>query len=330
MISPFSDLSLLETSSRTASPGLLAAIGICGRIAADLGVAVTRTSSIQAHEPGSVFLSYGKRILRLPDIDSSKVETELKQTDVLVSDAALKLNEDAKPRLVHVIVSMGAVGTDDKGQSEFTIEAQAGLLEMVGDPDRAPLRLGGHKTAYAAGIAAFTGLVSALCQTPLAEGPREVRVSLLETAVWLNWKGLAMARDSGNPPTRAGTNGEWPVLSCKDGYVVVVHRPQEWKQLLNIVQDPAISEDRFQTAAGRRKHRSDLNAILAKHFALLTRADIHALSLRSKLPFGAVSEPNDLKRDPQMTARAVLKDISVNGVSLQVPRLPVIWHEAVS
>ena len=46
--------------------------------------------------------------------------------------------------------------------SEFTILALGGLLHMVGEPERKPLRLGGHQASYAAGLTAFTGLTAAL------------------------------------------------------------------------------------------------------------------------------------------------------------------------
>ena len=41
--------------------------------------------------------------------------------------------------------------------SEFTLLALSGLLHMVGEPERKPLRLGGHQASYAAGLTAFTG-----------------------------------------------------------------------------------------------------------------------------------------------------------------------------
>src|SRR3546814_17646150 len=44
------------------------------------------------------------------------------------------------------------------------ILAIEGLLDIIGDPTREPLKLGGHQCAYTAGLAAFTGLVAALAR----------------------------------------------------------------------------------------------------------------------------------------------------------------------
>ena len=46
--------------------------------------------------------------------------------------------------------------------SELAIQALGGLMHMVGEPERKPLKLGGHQASYAAGLTAFTGLTAAL------------------------------------------------------------------------------------------------------------------------------------------------------------------------
>jgi crotonobetainyl-CoA:carnitine CoA-transferase CaiB-like acyl-CoA transferase len=148
----------------------------------------------------------------------------------------------------------------------------------------------------------------------------------LETAIWLNWKSLAVVQRTGVAPKRAGPNAEWPVLPCADGYVVVVHRMQEWQRLMTLVDDPALRAERFQTPMGRRKHRTELNAILARYFAGLTRSEIHDISLRHKLPFGAVWEPRELLRDPQMVARDMFHSVASQNGDLPQPRLPALWH----
>ena len=320
---PLSGVSLLEATSPHAPPGLHAAIGLCGRVAADLGANVTRVICADRTAPSQPFLEHGKRSLRVPaDGQASLLATLLPQAGILISDAALHDSLTVRPK-VCAIVSMDGTLAGDHRQSEFTIEARAGLLDVVGDPERSPLRLGGHQTAYSAGLAAFTGIVSALCQSEA----RTIQVSLLETAIWLNWKGLAVAQRTGKSPKRPGKRAEWPVMACADGHVVVVHRMQEWQRLRDIVGHPTLLEERFQTVPGRREHRGDLNAILAEFFAKLTRAEIHALCLRHKMPFGPVWTPEELLSDPQMTARDVFRRVTLDGREFRLPRVPVLWQD---
>ena len=324
MALPLSDLVLVESVGEAAPPALAAAIGMCGRVAADLGAAVTRLT--YADDTPEPFLHAGKRSLRAHGPEVRSLQAGLVEpAHVLVSD--VQWPAALAPRQVHVTVSMDGLDSTVAPQSEFTIEARSGLLEIVGDPARAPLRLGGHQTAYAAGLAAFTAAAAALCQPPLPEGARHARVSLLETAIWLNWKSIAVAALTGNSPKRAGAKAEWPVLPCADGYVAVVHRAQEWSRLRQIVDTPEIRAERFQSVLGRREHRAELNIILARYFGPLTRADIHALSLQHKMPFGAVWTPDELRGDPQMTIRCMFRSVSGEGGERRLPRLPVLWNE---
>ena len=46
--------------------------------------------------------------------------------------------------------------------SGLAIQALGGLMHMVGEPERKPLKLAGHQASYAAGLTAFTGLAAVL------------------------------------------------------------------------------------------------------------------------------------------------------------------------
>jgi hypothetical protein len=325
-----SGLTIVEGCSPAAPPALAAAISLCGHVAGQLGATVLRWlpegQEEDAADPAIRFLHAGKRAMRGGQAeDPSLLAAMLGGADAAVLDLSLaeRLAAGPGPRAV---LSMD--GTTDPWQSEFTIEARSGLLDVVGDPLREPLRLGGHQTAYAAGLSAFTGLVGALCGRE-DRAAHEVRVSLLETAIWLNWKNLAVADRTGIAPRRRGGEAEWPVVPCADGHVALVYRFQEWPRMLQVVTDPAIREERFQSIEGRRIHRVALNAILARHFAPMTRAEVKALSLTWKLPFGPVWNTAEIRDDPQMRVRDVFTAVE-EGV---VPRLPVLWsgerlHEA--
>jgi hypothetical protein len=322
MVLPLSGLTILEATGATAPPGVRLAIGLCGRVAAELGAQVSRWLPDGADEDETAhrFLHAGKRTLRAGGDAAPALLAELAgRADAVLIDPVLHASPAMRtPRRVCAVISMDA--TVDERQSEFTVEARAGLLDIVGDPAREPLRMAGHQCAYAAGLAAFAAIAAVLAER--ADTAALVRVSLLETAVWLNWKSLAAAEYTGRSPRRAGALGEWPVLPCADGYVAVVYRKQEWPRLRDLVPDPALREARFDSPEGRRAHRQDLNAILARFFATLTRGDIHALSLRHKMPFGAVWRPDELLADPQMLAR----DFFTATTGGAMPRAPVLWN----
>lgn len=314
MVLPLSGLSVLEAVAPTSPPALHAAAALCGRVAADLGARVTRWLPPDDTTAPHPFLDIGKQALRGP-LDTL-LPRLLADADAAVIDSALAASGQAR----QATASLSMTADGDTQQSEFTIEALSGLLDIVGAPDRSPLRLGGHQTAYAAGLAAFTGLLAGLS----APMPLRVAVTMLDTAVWLNWKGLAMSHLNGKAPHRAGALAEWPVLACADGHIALVHRPQEWERMLAAFPDPALQAAAFRTAADRRANRAALNAILARNVAPLTRTALHALALRHKLPFGVVLSPDELREDRQMLARHFFRPPGTEGAGL--PRLPVLWN----
>jgi crotonobetainyl-CoA:carnitine CoA-transferase CaiB-like acyl-CoA transferase len=317
---PLAGIRIVEAIDPAAPDALVCAAGLCGRIAADLGAQVTRISS-PSTEPSAtgLFLHGGKR-------DSTEAAAWLiPQCDAVVLDAATY--EAVEGRCGEAIVVVIGMSADSPSQgSEFTIEARSGLLDLVGDAAREPLRLGGHQTAYAAGLAAYLGLVSALTRRDagLPSGP--VRVDLLDAAVWLNWKTLALALRSGTVPRRAGPDSEWTVVPCADGHAALVYRVQEWKVLQAAFGDPRLTEPRFATPALRRRNRSALNAILAELLAPMTRAEIRIFSLAHKLPLGPVWTPEEIRADPHMQARAFFAAVPGNGATVAMPCLPVKWN----
>jgi crotonobetainyl-CoA:carnitine CoA-transferase CaiB-like acyl-CoA transferase len=208
--------------------------------------------------------------------------------------------------------------------SDLTVEARSGLMDLVGDPGRSPLRLGGHQTAYAGGLAAYLALAAALVRRRAGAAPTPQRVYLLDVAVWLNWKTLGMAARTGAPPSRAGERAEWTVVPCADGHAALVYRPADWPRLLQALDEPRLAEPRFATPADRQRHRAALNAIMARAFARMTRARVHEVARRLKLPLGPVWTPEELLDDPQMLARGFFRAAG-SGAGL-VPGLPAVWN----
>ncbi|HUA78408.1 MAG TPA: CoA transferase, partial [Acetobacteraceae bacterium] len=89
---------------------------------------------------------------------------------------------------VPITVRVSAFGPgEDPPQTELSLLALSGILGLVGGAEGPPARLAGHQLAYAAGLAACTGLLAAFH----GGGAEAVDVSLFDVGVWLNWKAAA-------------------------------------------------------------------------------------------------------------------------------------------
>lgn len=319
MTAPLADITIIEAVRSDAPPALALAAGLCGRIAADLGARVMCAEGGALRDENDAvraFLGVGKKRLHGAETATLVRDFASSATAIVVDDASYRAVAGDFGDAIPVVIAMHRQG-ESRPASEFTVEAQSGLLDLVGDPEREPLRLGGHQTAYAAGLAAYLGLIAALSRrTPAQRGP--VRVNVLDVAVWLNWKTLGATLRNGTSPTRPGKRAEWAVAACADGHVALVYRAAEWKALLAATDDARLRDERFQSGPGRRANAAELNAILADVFSRMTRSELRDLALNRRLPFGPVWSPAELLDDAHMRAREFFKD--------GMPRLPVLWN----
>lgn len=321
---PYAGLTVVEAVSDAADDVLVLAAGMTGRILADLGARVVRR---QGRDRGferstELFLSDGKE-------NSSEGEAALlERADVALVDGAV-LHEQGRASLplVTAVLSLfgGQLAGSGRPASAFTAAASAGLLAMVGDPQREPLRLGGHQEAFALGLSAYGGLAAALASGRRQGAPVTIRASLLETLVWLNWKAVPL-EGYDVLPGRTGAAAEWQVLRCADGYAVLVYQEPDWLRLKAALAEPALDEPRFATRASRLVHLTELAAIIERRFLALTRRDIHALAWRHRLPLGPVWSPTDAFDEPHNRARCLFEPLGADP-GVQAPRLPLAWLE---
>ncbi|PZU06486.1 CoA transferase [Sphingomonas sp.] len=322
-MSPFTGLIIVETISPDTPIALRLAIGMCGRVACDLGARVYRPSSEcdpLTGKPGAdailAFLDRGKRLRDADENDTATVE--------LAADAS----SFATAAATRCLFTTFASAVDHAGEaSEFTIMAVSGLLDLVGDPGREPLRLGGHQLSYSAGLSAFAGVAAALCR-PDRTLPVTVRVNLADVAVWLNWKSAAVSALGEPAPGRPGRNSEWTVLRCADGWIALVYQEQDWSRLVDLVgETKALTDARFATGIGRRKNAAALADLLEPEFLKMNRAEIFEKARARRIPIGPVLAMDDLAVDPQYVERGVLTP-SGDGDAL-VPVLPLRWNGVV-
>ena len=338
---PLQRFTIVEVNDRDVPPCLRLATSLAGKIAADLGATV-----LKIEPPG------GDPVRRAPPLlpqgGSALFEFLNTSKRSLVLDLASAAGLDALARLLHTAdavlfeepasaaplaragraapieiaafpVEMNAAA---RPVSEFTILALGGLLHMVGEPERKPLRLGGHQASHAAGLTAFTGLAAALAAREAGHKAPGVRVSLAEVMQWVNWKAASGAEASGTSPGREGKNSEFQILPCKDGHVAVVYTATQWPATRALIGDARLADAKFNTRAGRRQHIAELYDALTAWFAGKTRAEIQSLAQAKGVPFGPVFSPAELLETEQYVARGFLAQVG----ALRMPQLPVQWN----
>lgn len=324
---PYVGLTVVEAVSETADDALALAAGMAGRILADLGAQVVTVAGRNGDVDDStrLFLSHGKRIVARGSTPDAAISKLLASADVAIVDHGLAktLGLDVLPP-VRAVLSLfgGRLAGGDGPASAFTLAALGGLLAMVGDPAREPLRLGGHQEGFSLGLSAYCGLAAALARPGPAAAPRTIRASLLETVIWLNWKAVPLEAGEKLPQGRAGAAAEWQVLRCADGHAVLVYQEPDWPRLTAALADPALEAPRFATRRERLANAAELAGLIERRFMAMTRREIHDLARRHRLPLGPVWNLDEAMDDPHNRIRDLFVEI---GAGKRAPRLPVVW-----
>ena len=333
MTKPLGDLHFVEFACPGTPQGVNIAIALAGRIAADLGARVSRVEDgadpiatappfIQGRSALNAFLNAGKQLVDVCEGSALRAGADVcfgpETTDQARSSARVEVR----------IAMLGAGVPPDTPATEFTVLAMSGLLNLVGDPDREPLRLAGHQAAYAAGLAAFTGAMGALSAQP-ATAREVVHVSLLDAAVWLNWKNVASASAGEKAPSRGGRAADWPVIRCKDGWVALVYQDADWLRLCALAgNDPRLLDPALMQAAGRAARTEEIACYFEEAWKDRMRAELERMFMAARVPSGPVWSPHELARAGHYGARGVMQDMSLDaeGRTAQFPRLPVRWN----
>jgi crotonobetainyl-CoA:carnitine CoA-transferase CaiB-like acyl-CoA transferase len=323
---PLTGTTIVEAYATGCNPALRLAGAMAGHILSGLGAQVIvlladddLLHGYNADPALRAFLETGKT---LRHAENTGIFPLPESTDGLITDE--KLHEQLPPGAPNrtIILSLfGGMSAAAPG-SEFTILALSGVLDLVGDPAREPLKLGGHQAAYSAGTSAATAMLAALCT---GEKVKTI-VSMLDTMVWINWKSPVGSQITGSAPSRQGSESEWQVVRCADGYTALVYQESDWKGLCDFIGDDRLREPRFATAGERRRNSHELAAIVERKLSTLSREELREQALARRLPLGAVWSPSELIADRQYVERDVFVRVPWDGRSgARVPCLPVQW-----
>ena len=206
--------------------------------------------------------------------------------------------------------------------SEASLFAQSGLADLLGDPDRPPLIPRGD---YGAGTAAY-GVIAALAalvaKRRRGSGADVVRMNPVGVLSWVNWKAAA-AGAMGKDIHRQGSKAEWPVIACQDGHVALVYQERDWPQIVAMVGDERLAEQRFASFKGREQHRDDYMAVIREWAAQRTKSEIQQGFLEHEIPAAPVMSAQDLLHDELLRHREAFAPVTdAANREVSTPNLP--------
>ncbi len=183
------------------------------------------------------------------------------------------------PRLVHCGISgYGGGGPyTQKKAYDLLVQCEAGLVSITGTPET-PSKVGISVADIAAGMYAYSGILSALFRRERTGEGATIEVSMLEAlGEWMGFPAY-FAGYGGEEPRRSGAShaaiAPYGPFACADGQIVFlgIQNEREWGAFCAGVLGRAAlaEEERFRTNTGRVENREALHAEIERVFSRLS------------------------------------------------------------
>jgi itaconate CoA-transferase len=220
----------------------------------------------------------------------------------------------------------------DKKAYDLLIQSEAGFVSVTGTPDE-PCKAGPSIADIAAGMYAYSNILSALLQRGQTGKGQRIDISMLESlAEWTSYP-LYYAFEGAAPPPRTGAShatiypyGPFP---AGDGKTVMLglQNEREWVSFCDkVLQQPDLASDpRFTANFKRVAERDALRRIIVEAFLPLTGAQVVERLELAQIANARVNTMQDVWAHPQLKARGRWTEVGSPKGTLPAMLPPGTW-----
>jgi len=356
---PLAGVRVLELARILAGPW-------CGQLLADLGAEVIKVERPEVGDDtrtwgppfvvdakgeawGSAYYhgcNRGKRSLAI-DFESEDGRATIRrlagECDVVIENFKVgglkKFGLDAEslraafPRLVYCSIS--GFGQDGPYASragyDYIIQGMSGLMDITGEPEREPQKVGVAVVDLFTGVYAATAILAALRRRDRDGTGAHVDMALMDCAVAMLANQAMNYLVSGRSPRRLGNAhpniAPYQVFAVADGHAIVaVGNDRQFQAFCRAVGAEAAAVDPdFATNPQRVANRARLVEALAPALAPFTRAALLAELEAAGVPAGPINRIEDVFADPQVIHRGLrLELVGPDGAKVAGVASPIV------
>ncbi|WPB89258.1 CaiB/BaiF CoA transferase family protein [Streptomyces malaysiensis] len=270
------------------------------------------------------------------------LEQLLGEADVFVQNlapgAAVRLGLGAQalgerhPSLIACTVSGYGTSGPWAGRKAYDllVQCQTGLVSLTGTA-RETARVGVSIADIAAGMYAYSGILTALYARAATGVARPVEVSLFDAlAEWMSQPAY-YTQHGGTQPARLGTQhatiapyGAYPAADGKE-VLFSIQNEREWAALCErFLARPELAEDpRFATGPLRVANRDELDTIITERFRSLDSTDVMKLLDAAGVANAGVNTVEEFLGHPVLSSRNRWRDVRTPGAAVPALLPPV-------
>ena len=218
------------------------------------------------------------------------------------------------PRLIYASVSgYGQTGPRrELAGYDPVLQAEAGLMDITGDPEGPPVRVGVAMTDYVAGLFLLSAILLAIGERQRTGLGQYIDISLFDSLMSTMTLPAGILFATGQKPPRMGNQhpsiAPYETFRARDGSVMVcAGNPRLWEQFAAAIGRPDLPSDpRFSTNGGRLQNRAELVDIVEQVLSTLTVDETVERLEGHGVPCGRVRSIGAALEDPQLLAREML------------------------
>ena len=205
----------------------------------------------------------------------------------------------------------------DKAAFDLVVQAYSGHMDITGEPDGPPSRVGIPLADISGGIFSCISVLAGLAGRNRGNGgpegvSRHADVAMLDSLVSMLSYDALHHLNTGAPVLRQGTGHAhmvpWQALECADGYVVVAARDEKfWRNLCDAIDRPDLKDDeRSRDNTARVANREFVTSILTDAFRRKTKDEWARILDDFDIPSAPVNTLADVFTDEQVEARGMV------------------------
>jgi crotonobetainyl-CoA:carnitine CoA-transferase CaiB-like acyl-CoA transferase len=205
--------------------------------------------------------------------------------------------------------------------TEVIVEAESGLMAMMGVPGGPPVRFGVAMVDIATGLALVSGVLAGMLERARTSRGRQIEFPLYATAISV--LGTVIASASVDPSTQVGRWGSahpsivpYAAFAAADGYIVLgAINDEMWRRMVDaLALDDLRNDPRVATNAERVQNRELVEDAIIRAIADQSMAEIERRLQAVRVLVAPVRSPVEAIDAPQVHALDLIE--SVDGLRL--------------
>jgi len=199
---------------------------------------------------------------------------------------------------------------------DFIMQAQGGLMSIIGESDGPPMKVGVAIVDITAGLFVCSAILAALHHREKSGIGQYIDIALLDAQVaWLANQ-ASNYLISGKVPRRSGNSHPnivpYETFKAKDGVYIAlgVGNDNQWKKFCKLARIESLADDpRYVTNPKRVENRKELVSFLQEIFLKKTSEEWLKLLGEAEIPCGPINTIDRVFADPQILAREMLVEM---------------------